>query len=607
MFSSMDTNSSNGSSPEEMGAHIDSPYTLLDWNTQQFRLLLLEPGRHNDEIRIQLTPAWLVCPPWYEALSYVWGTELAACSLVANGRFRMAITENLDCALRHLRQPKGIRLLWVDALCINQQNIEERNEQVRQMARIYFASYRTIIWLGSDEGHNYHNLLLHMDHQIEPKPGASYTLGHLLEELSHLTGRPWFSRLWVLQELIMSKMDPVVYIGRFRIPWSDFECGARFVYMLYMKHPFMRLGVEDMDLTRKYITEHAKIVTFNRLRISGPKSSLEARLNDSMLQTATDPRDHVYGILGISDVGQDLLAPDYGSSVQTVYTKTAAVLLEYYSPAFYCTFPLRHRSNGGPTHTVQNPGLPSWVPDFYAGATWEIYKTKDDKQWSPTMLLRTPNMAPILRPFVGNVDRSKHPCIAKFSKDYKTMFAVGKALGTITWASVPEDYSNPGGERRLYDLYHASAKRRGFTPPIFLQALYDFKHVHPNPSDLEYFEEFLECDGVPENIDPKNKETMTKILRSANYRSLFVTDTGKFGQSYHPEKDGIRVGEVLVGLFGNDFPFLLRPMGVEQYEILNVAYVVDHEWGELHTVLRNPENRSWSDIEDHGLRVYEIL
>ena len=109
--SSSDTDSLNESTPQGIDAPIDSPYTPLNRDTGQFRLLYLEPGRHDDEIRIQLTPVRLVCPPWYEALSYVWGTKLAPFQLVANGKCRIAITENLDCALRHLRQPKGTRVL----------------------------------------------------------------------------------------------------------------------------------------------------------------------------------------------------------------------------------------------------------------------------------------------------------------------------------------------------------------------------------------------------------------------------------------------------------------------------------------------------------------
>lgn len=601
----MDIDSLNGSNFQGPEAPISRPYTELDQANGQFRVLLLEPGRHDDEIRIQLAPVWLVLPPWYEALSYVWGTELAPYPLVADAQYKMAITKNLDYALRCLRQPKGIRTLWVDALCIDQQNIQEKNDQVRKMAQIYLRAHRTLIWLGLDEGHNYHTLFLHMDKQI--RPNSDSTLTQLIEELHHLTNSPWFSRLWVLQELVMSMNDPMVYIGRFRIPWSDFESGAIYLSGVYLEHTRMRLSEEDMNLSRATLNESAKIKGFGRLRECGRESSLEVRLFDSMLQTATDPRDHVYGILGISDVGQNILAPDYDLSVQAVFTKTVSVLLEYYSPVLYCVYPLRYRLNGVSTDIAQNSDLPSWVPDLAGRATWKVYETREDKRWSPVMLLRTPDIAPILRSFI---ERPKRPCIAKFSEDYKTMFAIGSALGTITWASVSDPFTDPGAECRLHNLYHTFAKKHGFTPGAFQQALHDLKPEVLDPLHLEYFLNFLECDSVPEDIDPRHERFMRDVLRSASCRNIFVTDTGKFGQSYYPEQDAIRAGDVLVGLFGNNFPFILRPTSAEKYKMINVAYVIDHEWGELHPVIESSlteSSDSWSGLENCDHRVYEIL
>lgn len=598
----MDKDPTNENNLKMKGARIGGPYVPLKEDTGDFRLLLLEPGRHDDELQIQLQPAWLIYPPCYEALSYVWGTELAPYPVVANGKYKLAITRNLDSALRHLRQPRGTRTLWVDALCIDQDNVEERNMQVQKMAQLYFSSHKTAIWLGPDEGHDYNNLLLHMDKRTRPKSDASFT--QLLKELCHLTKSPWFSRLWVLQELIMPRKDPMVYIGRFRIPWRDFQSGASYFNDLYLEHPNTRLTVEDPDLIGKCLHQFTKIQGFNRLRDCGRESSLEARLFDSMLQSATDPRDHVYGILAISNIGQDVLAPDYSLSVQEVFTKTAAVVLQYYSPVFYCIYPLRCGLNEMSAHTAQDQKLPSWVPNLAARATWEVYETKEDTYWNPVVLLRTPDITPVMLPFAEN---PKHPCIAKFSEDYKTMCTIGNPLGTITWASVSDLFAGPGAERRLHNLYHASAKKRGFTPAIFHQAIHDFKHVYPTSSNIEYFQDFLESDISSDEINPKYEDIMADILRSASCRNLFVTDTGRFGQIYHSENDGICVGDVLVGLFGNNFPFVLRPIGAKQYKVINVAYVVEHQWGELHPAIERCEYVSWSDLEIYGLREYEII
>lgn len=85
----------------------------------------------------------------YEALSYVWGSSETPCSIFVNG-LSIRIGYNLYVALRHLRSRHRRKLLWVDALCINQGDDVEKATQVAQMASIYSKAWRTVIWLGKD-------------------------------------------------------------------------------------------------------------------------------------------------------------------------------------------------------------------------------------------------------------------------------------------------------------------------------------------------------------------------------------------------------------------------------------------------------------------------
>jgi hypothetical protein len=109
--------------------------------------------------------------PAYEALSYVWGDTKSSARILLNG-VEFDVTENLGAALIHLRSATSERTLWVDAICINQDNILERNEQVRQMGSIYEQATGVIVWLGRYSG----NAQLAMDfvrdaisqeHQVE--------------------------------------------------------------------------------------------------------------------------------------------------------------------------------------------------------------------------------------------------------------------------------------------------------------------------------------------------------------------------------------------------------------------------------------------------------
>ncbi|EON70018.1 hypothetical protein W97_09284 [Coniosporium apollinis CBS 100218] len=103
--------------------------------------------------------------PVYEALSYTWGStdnretayvESSASLSPSSGPITATIQigQNLASALRHLRYQAEARVLWIDAMCINQEDIAERNEQVQRMATIYRLAYRVVVWLGPETGNS---------------------------------------------------------------------------------------------------------------------------------------------------------------------------------------------------------------------------------------------------------------------------------------------------------------------------------------------------------------------------------------------------------------------------------------------------------------------
>jgi hypothetical protein len=124
-------------------------YERISLKGPAFRLLRLLKG-DSESIQCELFESKL--PPQedtrdYAALSYTWGSESRPCEITIN-RSRMEVTKNAYLALRDLRSQEKDRILWIDALCINQNNTEERGQQVRQMGSIYSNAERIIIWLG---------------------------------------------------------------------------------------------------------------------------------------------------------------------------------------------------------------------------------------------------------------------------------------------------------------------------------------------------------------------------------------------------------------------------------------------------------------------------
>lgn len=163
----------------------------------------------------------------YEALSWCWGREQQdrAIRVQRGGEYyRLAVTKELSLALKYLRRPHQNRILWIDALCIDQSNHEERNHQVQMMARIYNGATQACIWLGEDNDDSTKAIafideimkLENFDTVSEKKENASKWQSLLL-----LMRRPWFSRRWVVQEIALARCA-TIYCGTDQIPWQNF-------------------------------------------------------------------------------------------------------------------------------------------------------------------------------------------------------------------------------------------------------------------------------------------------------------------------------------------------------------------------------------------------
>jgi hypothetical protein len=128
----------------------------------EFRLLTLLPGPKNSGIRCKLRRASFSSHSPYEALSYTWGEpkgwsrfpvrgdSAATFPIQINGSC-LEIKYNLETALQRLRDERRPRKLWCDAICIDQANSTERNEQVKSMPKIYRQASKVLIWLGEDD------------------------------------------------------------------------------------------------------------------------------------------------------------------------------------------------------------------------------------------------------------------------------------------------------------------------------------------------------------------------------------------------------------------------------------------------------------------------
>ncbi|KAI6353575.1 hypothetical protein ACKVWC_008558 [Pyricularia oryzae] len=378
----------------------------------QIRVLTLlaagESGGSGDAsapIRCELETVSLLAPAveGYTALSYMWGgVEGEARTIAVDGR-RFRATPNLHAALRQLRS-KGHRRLWIDAVCINQEDREERSQQVLQMRSIYARAAKTLVWLGPESDTS--NLAMHLLNVLSA-PGdfgmgqkrcyREAVKGRYLPEVREVDGddeqrqqhqqhqqrtmgapsngldqglyadawlafdqlfdREYWRRMWIIQEITVSREIDIM-CGSETISWKKLEMafwGGPDKGLNPMFDP--TVGV-DFSRAPRRTGEMFDFWGWRKAIAGGqPKALLKAML-DCGSSKATDPRDHIYALLGITMDGSILVpVPNYALPVAEVFTSLATSMID--ASGNIDLICLQPRSGKKKT-----AGLPSWVPDW---------------------------------------------------------------------------------------------------------------------------------------------------------------------------------------------------------------------------------------------------
>jgi hypothetical protein len=203
------------------------PYSQLSTDALEIRLLELLPGSLNDPIECTLSTTTLQERMSFEALSYTWGKPDGPQSPVIINGFELLVSQNLFDALIHLRNDSEHRMLWIDAICINQMDWSEKTHQVQLMARIYSGAHRVLVWLGPEENDSSFVMEslqkvsrgdIDLDHEV-------FRSDKLLRCLKAIMERRWWSRIWVIQEVAMAANDPLLYCGFSSVSWTSSPLG----------------------------------------------------------------------------------------------------------------------------------------------------------------------------------------------------------------------------------------------------------------------------------------------------------------------------------------------------------------------------------------------
>jgi hypothetical protein len=364
-------------------------YIYRPLGARDFRILLLEPGRYDDGLSAKLKHVSLdegLTPP-YKTTSYAWGDAVQRCTMLVDGK-SMGISESASLLLRQVRQEHGVSTLWVDAICIDQSSIGERSQQVSLMVDIYSQGSANIVCLGESDHYTAAALravaaikieiqeqnrdtsnigrLMYTGSAGEPRHSAhgSSSSQFDIEALHSLYRRPWFSRLWIIQEAVLSPLS-ICICGQHTVLLFDLLAAAAHVIRSHEVIPRCREAFKLADYLF-FLIYRGYPDNVRRLMV---RQDLSGLLYISRRFAVSVPQDSVFALLGLLPPGliadsprlQFLLRPDYTKSVAKVLTDASRAALTLGAPGLLLLGFIDHKNQA----CVTGENLPSWVLDLH--------------------------------------------------------------------------------------------------------------------------------------------------------------------------------------------------------------------------------------------------
>lgn len=538
----------------------------------QIRLLDIHPGAKKATICCDLVTVQRDSKEPYKALSYVWGDPARPCAITVNQKC-FWITLSLQEALCHIREEVHHIKLWVDALCINQEDIGERSAQVQQMGMTYSQCNEVLIWLGTCSSElnplesicEFHRQRrgLHSDTDEDfitrLRPGYDVFL------------RPWFQRLWIFQEAVLAGKGTFV-LGKWRCDLDEF-LAFRFTPKL-LTFNLARVDPAAYAPTGGSVAmmNAFSIGVYRRLRSIDIHSNLRPTAQGTLIgacrkRKCLDPRDHIFGLVGVAEqlqVNHEVV--DYRASVAEVF-KTAfanVVARNVNAVAAYETV------DGGSLASE----LPSWVPDFSLEPTTIsldafMYGAGESRKHGLGWRENPFSIDGALLRFQGfeygnviNLGRTSHtgdqPWCVKEWETIEERFV----------ATSPESspYGDCAGRREAFWRTVVADRYVGNEWPHNDETRdYELFLTHAAPVDGLYDDEYFS-----EDVSPWKHELRKALGAAYDNRNLFITSKKSFGLGPRRTEKGDRV----VVALGLRTPILLRPGEIHgRYRMVGPAYV----------------------------------
>jgi Heterokaryon incompatibility protein (HET) len=325
--------------------------------TNGIRLLIIRPDTDPDsDIRCNLIFEPDYTKRRYAALSYVWGNSNDPERHIILDGASYPVTPSLHTALKHFRHHLRRRIIWADAICINQSDDAEKNTQVSQMKQIYQSSACILMWVGEagidgplaikwfrevntsrgnrsiDTSANHSNPNI-TKLQVDRIANAcsSDTIRNHWRDIRKFLRRPYWNRVWILQEAI-AREDSLICCGAYGMLWQTLRTMVRMVPIIFEA---IISAEGEKALPRKELVASLLTMEFQKLKfhvkfvdqgaMTSPVPFLTG-LIASRTCSATDPRDHIFSIKGF--VKDFPVIVDYRKPAYRLYLETAQTVLQ---------------------------------------------------------------------------------------------------------------------------------------------------------------------------------------------------------------------------------------------------------------------------------------
>lgn len=333
-------------------------------------------------------------PIWYTALSYRWGDPKDLGSPVDVSGHEIQITKSLEQILLHIRKPDHSVMMWIDQICINQKDNDDKATQIPLMSKIYGRALNTLVWLTPSPDfpmdvnpfrhfYDFAIKLQFSENNTNPKDFQGIGLpdadSDAWREVWHVLSQPYFQRLWIIQEIALS-VRPWLACGDHLTSWRIFSDACLRLHgsgvSRWLRDKF---DSSTTSISSSSPEHHGPASTpprdacYQVTSLDGIAYSPVNKLRLWVLEETRgaisyDPRDKIYGMLGLDSLSYETSGPDLlqwevnvsydnDNTAARLYTEIAGQILTVQKdPVATLLVNVDHY------HSMN--GLPSWVPDW---------------------------------------------------------------------------------------------------------------------------------------------------------------------------------------------------------------------------------------------------